>query len=40
MAPNAPTYTAKINEIAARIALERPNDLDISRVSVLSLRRR
>ena len=40
VAPNAPTYTARINEIAARIALERPNDLDISRVSVLCLRRR
>ena len=40
VAPNAPEYMAKINEIAARLALHRPNDLENSRVAVFCLRRR
>jgi SAM-dependent methyltransferase len=40
VAPDPPAYTAKINEIAARIALERPDDLENSRAVVFCLRRR
>jgi hypothetical protein len=40
VAPESPTYTAKINEIAARIALHRPDDLENSRVAGYCLRRR
>jgi SAM-dependent methyltransferase len=40
VAPDPPTYTAKINEIAARIALQRPDDLTNSRAVVFCLRRR
>jgi SAM-dependent methyltransferase len=40
VAPNPPVYTAKINEIAARIALHRPDDLENSRAVVFCLRRR
>ena len=38
--PNPPRYEAKINEIAARVALERPNDTKNSRAVVFCLRRR
>jgi SAM-dependent methyltransferase len=40
VAPSSPKYEAKINEIAARVALERPNDVENSRVAVFRLRRR
>jgi SAM-dependent methyltransferase len=40
VAPNPPEYAAKINEIAARAALHRPNDLENSRVALFCLRRR
>jgi SAM-dependent methyltransferase len=40
VAPNEPEYAAKINELAARVALHRPNDLENSRVAVFCLRRR
>ena len=40
VAPDPPQYAAKINEIAARLALQRPDDLENSRVAVFCLRRR
>jgi SAM-dependent methyltransferase len=40
VAPDPPNYAAKINELAARLALHRPNDLKNSRVAVFCLRRR
>lgn len=40
VAPQTPQYEAKLNEIAARVALQRPQDLgDVSRVVFLVLRR-
>jgi SAM-dependent methyltransferase len=40
VAPNPPKYDAFINEIAARLALERPSDLSNSRVAFFCLRRK
>jgi SAM-dependent methyltransferase len=40
VAPEQPKYGARINEIAARVALERPADTLNSRVAVYCLRRR
>jgi hypothetical protein len=40
VAPDPPSYATKINEIAARLALDRPNDLANSRAVVYCLRRR
>jgi hypothetical protein len=40
VAPEQPQYGAHINEIAARVALERPADTFNSRVPVYCLRRR
>jgi SAM-dependent methyltransferase len=40
VAPEDPKYSAVINEIAARVALERPEDTLNSRVAVYCLRRR
>jgi SAM-dependent methyltransferase len=40
VAPNPPKYDAFINEIAARVALERPSDLSNSRVAFFCLRRK
>jgi SAM-dependent methyltransferase len=40
VAPDKPAYQSKINEIAARIALERPNDTANSRMALFCLRRR
>lgn len=39
VAPEAPRYNAKINEVAARVALARPSDIENSRVAFYSLRR-
>ncbi len=39
-APAAPRYDSAINEVAARIALERDGERDVSRVIVLLLRKR
>ncbi len=40
VAPESPKYESKINEIAAKIALQQPNQLDVSRVAVWCLRRK
>ena len=40
VAPNVPKYASKINELAARIALERPTDIANSRAMVYCLRKR
>jgi SAM-dependent methyltransferase len=40
LAPDQPKYDARINEIAARVPLERPGDKENSRVAVYCLRRR
>ena len=40
VAPGQPEYNSKINELAARLALERPDDIANSRVAVYCLRRR
>lgn len=40
VAPAAPTYDARINEVAGRLALDRQDDGDLSRVIVLVLERR
>jgi SAM-dependent methyltransferase len=39
VAPDQPKYTAKINEVAARVALQRPGDTEHSRVAFYCLRR-
>jgi SAM-dependent methyltransferase len=39
VAPEEPTYDARINEIAAQLALQRPKDLENSRTAIFSLRR-
>jgi hypothetical protein len=40
VAPDAPTYEAKINEIGARLALDRQEFGEVSRVIFLVLERR
>jgi SAM-dependent methyltransferase len=40
VAPDVPRYVSKINELAARVALERPADMANSRTAVYFLRRR